>query len=60
MTLYDQAQAIANSSGAPCWIVHPPHRPAYIARHMHQVEPCHQMLQRILPEHGYLSIWKPQ
>jgi hypothetical protein len=60
MTLYDQARAIANSSGTPCWIVHPPHRPAYIARHMHQVEPCHQMLQRILPEHGYLSTWKPQ
>lgn len=59
MTLYDQARAIANSSGTPCWIVHPVYRPPYIARTADAVEPGYTMLARVLPEYGYQSTWKP-
>ena len=59
MSLVDQAQATANACGTPCWIVHPPHKPAYIALRLEDVEPCYQMLQLFLPDHSP-STWQPQ
>jgi hypothetical protein len=59
MTIYDQARAIADATGTPCFIVQPAHRPPYIARTPQAVEPGFTMLARVLP-HGHQSTWNLQ
>lgn len=58
MNLTERAQQLANTTGQPCWVVHPVYRPPYIARTPQDVEHGYQMLQRFLPR--YPVTWTPQ